>query len=231
MLQQVYRSDRLSRKLLVLSFEFSQWELWLQRCIFRYLHVRYPAWHPSEEETKALVQGTYLSVCKLLEKSDRNQNLPSDEVWEIENGIAKYYNHLPHILFEVYNDLEDQHPSPPEVVQHLAHGILEMDAGYLFTGRPSQDPQPVPLGHYDSRPRKGVYLSHLCHYGFHSYTTGTPEYNQMFAEVAAYFRSTPEAALGLFSDSQESVNETLRKVVTSYNSSHPFKEPIIFPFF
>jgi hypothetical protein len=218
---------QISRKLFLASFDHSQGADAAQTLIAQYLHLTFPTLFLTTEGVKELVTMSHQAANQIISSSQRHKYL-TDARPQLEMEAKNFWN--------VFN-LGEQ-PPREQIIRQLTIALICRDWLYK-DGRPrAAEEAPVP---YD--PRKDSYLSFLCYYALQGHTTGIPEYNQMYQDVALFLRASPGECLGgreLWRPLRGTPTDgtihapytnagKLEQIIAAYNLHHPAQEPVTPP--
>jgi hypothetical protein len=176
----------LTRKELLASFQFSQGGPSMQVMIFRYLKQLHPGLTFEPENTEHLESESARPAEAITSNLARHQPVSAGGAGEAINRVLEIARSTPGIA-------NAELLTRQEIIGALAEADLERDKHYLE--RPSgRNYESDGSEHYD--PRKDSWRSDLCYFGFLGNTTGLPDFDQMFAEIASwwsdYLRNGPE---------------------------------------
>lgn len=218
---------QVSRKLFLASFDHSQGADAAQTLIARYLRATYSALMLSEEGVAELVVSSHKAAQQVICTPQRHKPL-TDARPQLEMEAKNFWS--------VFNQSE-QAPRK-QIIRQLTIALICRDWLYK-DGRPrAEQGMPDP---YD--PRKDSYLSFLCYYAFQGHTTGIPEYNQMYQDIACFLAAASPEHLGgrdlwrpLRGVPPEGTIHApytnagkLEQVIAAYNLHHPAQEPVLVP--
>ncbi len=218
---------QVSRKLFLASFDHSQGADAAQTLIARYLHITYPALSLSAEGVAELVASSHKAAQQVIATPQRHKPL-NDARPQLEMEAKNFWS-----VFHL-----DEQASREQIIRQLTVALICRDWLYK-DGRPRAE-QGVPAP-YD--PRKDSYLSFLCYYALQGHTTGIPEYNQMYKDIARFLSTASAEHLGgrdLWRPLRGAPPEgtihapytnagKLEQVIVAYNLHHPAQEPVAFP--
>lgn len=218
---------QISRKLFLASFDHSQGADAAQTLIARYLRASFPALSLTAEGVDELITSSHKAAQQIIATPQRHKHL-TDARPQLEMEAKNFWN--------VFN--LDEQPSHAQIIRQLVIALICRDWMYK-DGRPrAEEELPEP---YD--PRKDCYLSFICYYALQGHTTGIPEYNQMYEDIALFLRTSPEERLGgreLWRPLRGAATDgtihapynnagKLEQVIAAYNLHHPAQKPVISP--
>jgi hypothetical protein len=218
---------QISRKLFLASFDHSQGADAAQTLIARYLHATFPALSLTAEGVEELIASSHKAAQQVIATPQRHKHL-TDAWSQLEMEAKNFWN--------VFH-LDEQLPRE-QIIRQLAIALICRDWLYK-DGRPrAEEAVPEP---YD--PRKDCYLSFLCYYALQGHTTGVPEYNQMYQDIALFLSTSSEEHLGgreLWRPVRGALTDEaihapytnagkLEQVILAYNLHHPAQESVVSP--
>ncbi len=207
--QEVAQRRLLTRQELLASFQFSQGGISLQHFIFIYLKNLHPELSLPSADSWAL-EDSSLKAAELIVNDTTRHPLVKENVrgaLNSELGTAKDELNYP--------------PANPylreELVNEIAPAVVKRDLKFL--DRPGGRAYVVDTtGHYN--PYKDSWRSDLCYFGFLGNTTGLDDFDQMFAEVAAYWRERLNGPSLVPEENDEITADDVRRVVAIFNENH-----------
>jgi hypothetical protein len=211
--EQVFFTKEKAKKLLFLSFRFSQGSSPLQQLLFLWLHQRYPEWRIDEETAKQIEKESSHVFKKFLNGNNSPIHHTSATNEDIEDSLRVQINYMRDILegktLEEIMEETIKNPIPDITYKIIYRDNLYYDRG----GRPgrrgtSEDNSPTPL--------EDKYLSHFCYYGLQGHPTGSKEFDQLFKEVRDY-------AITVVQEENMNIDlfDAINQVIRNYNIYHP----------
>lgn len=208
-----------AEKLLFLSYRFSQGSITLQSHLFYWLHFANPEWRIDAEMQEHITKQFGAHAKKFLGKSADLEKKTSPRfhsarnVEEIEASAQLEIRLMQDFFDGNMSDSFDVHArTKEEVVAEIAKRVIDKDFEYLknIEGRPRS---------HEGEHINAVgdpFLSHFVYYGFQGHSTGMKEYDDLFAEIAAYVRENIKNGAWTAENYPE-----LFDVMRIYNEKHP----------
>lgn len=188
------------------SFFFSQGAIELQRDLFAYLALVYPAWSLSWEERRSL-QAAVLPQCVRYLAAGLHIKMPAELVEQEVQGRSA--------------DLMRALSRPPQARDILLARILQLVVQRDFTLLQKKGGRPA-LKVRDERTQTitAPYFSHFCQFGLLGHPTGVAAYDQLFAElVDAYTRQT--IVFARWVQSEVYAQHQLKTILMLHNQHYP----------
>lgn len=209
-------TEKRAKRLLFLSFKFSQGSKSLQLRLLEYLRAVHPDWRIDLELAQDILSTTVPAIQRYIDptvsSTARIRHVQKDTLDDVGNeGQTRGAINM---MRGVFNDNHgDANDGAEHVIPNIINGIMERDSYYLQVGRPGRsDEAPTASGHDDQ------YLSQLCYYALGGHSTGDQDYDGMFQRIRAYIgEARPEE----FEQAVRLRYSQLRWLVRTYNEHHP----------
>lgn len=195
-----------ARKVLFLSYRYSQQNTRLQQRLFRYLHKIRPEWRIPNEDFKKELQSTALKQFStfVIPKNGlqlhplRGRHEPKENTID-EADIASSIEAEISSMENVLNDIPPSNPdssyglewslglhlkSTQELIPNIVTDMLSRD-GYYLLAEGGRDR----AGIKNYSPQSDRWSSHVIDYALKRNPAGLPEYNKLFSDVRAYILS------------------------------------------
>ena len=198
---EVLPKRRLTLREFLATFQFSQGNEDAQVAIVRYLKYRHPELSCSDQDQRDLAHEAQRPAAVIISSTQRHRPVTDS------GAIAS-------ILLKIGSVLNGEETILGDTLNEVAESIALRDLDYSLRGR-GRNYDPDPSGHYN--PYKDSWRSDLCYFGFLGNTTGIAMFDQMFADVADYWRDH------LYDVEHEGVigPQNVRLMVSIFNQHHP----------
>lgn len=214
------------RKILFLSYKFSQGNPGLQYEIFQYIHVLHPDWKMDNElKSKALEEIRRLAKQYIpYSQSESEEVNPSGKLQHASKGSTdtitekQIDDDVQSRIEEIQQALNERTPykdEKDEIVRKITDITMRMDHRYLSRpeGRTRGE---IPKDR--QTPQTDPFISFLCYYGLQGNLTGLEEFDAMFKDVSGVVLED-----GLAPDPvwHKTKLDKFHKIIGFYNEHHP----------
>lgn len=210
-----------ARRLFFDSFRFSQGESELQDDIFVYLHDAHPDWQITPEITQRIREGL-LPIMKdrvLIQNDAEAGPFHGSYKGDIEDFFEQFNLALSGFV-RIVNTGELRHAGPLRrkvpVVDRISKLILKQDKQFLVKRQGRA--RIVEGNEVKYNPDSDPWLSQLIYYGFEGNSTGSPDFDQMFADVKNWYLQN---AVGDRTRAGRKRVSALQQVANIYYTNHP----------
>ena len=195
-------------KLLFLSFRFSQGDAQLQQMLFFWLHSMHPDWRIDAGLLGAAGEKSVSLFEKFFQFGGDNASQLSKNLYHqgvYKNEIKENVQDFLSILKEILNgEKKDMFTAGGEVktlqdinlVEEIAYFIAARDEKYIAKGRPRTGGE---SGHKTAI--QDPFLSHIRYYALEGHSTGSEEFDALFAEIKKFvLEKIAQGEGGIFSE-------------------------------
>jgi len=188
------------------TFQFSQGDMSTQREIVRYIKWLRPELRMTPQQQEHLALLSIRPIQTILGLTGRHRSVATRSLLPdmAADGARIALRDIALILNSPLSQTKEA------IVQDLAHHFLAQDLRFLEKPY-GRDYQPHYAGHYN--PYRDSWRSDLCYFGFLGHTTGLTNFDQLFADVAAYWRLH-------WQDSDNPEATKLKRVIAIFNEHH-----------
>lgn len=206
-----YIDNEKAKKLLFLSYRFSQGKSELQYNIFEYLHDIRPRWRIGEKELPELQKALEETIQKYFGKSKDillHPSSPMRDTVVIQESIKTEVKEFAEIL----NDKKEK-INREEILSRIITRMIQGDS--IFLSQKEGRERRATEGRKKSE-HTDPWLSHLVYYGIQGHETGAEEYNQMFRDVRERIMPILLGEVSKYTNEKD-----LFKIVEKYKEKHP----------
>jgi hypothetical protein len=226
-----------ARRVLFLSYRFSQQNRGLQRSIFRYLHTIRPEWKIPDKDFKVELADSAIKQFTnyVIPKHDVQMHPVNGKHTQSgkrinEQDVYVSVNQEVTSMEQVFNDIEPDNPNSSEGIewqlglhlrsaQQLLPSIVSrmLNSDYYFlVEEGGRDRAGIP----STTPQADPWSSYVIDYGIQKYPTGLAEYDQLFSDIRSYIVSPERKTDRAWNDNDAYI---LPELIDVYNKHHEQK--------